>query len=292
MTFDVYYHNRAITCVFLIFSLQNGKCVRVCVTWLNSHTLSFFFFFFVSPHFYSLIEQILCFVWLSSLVPLALPQQSSCPTDSFTRHLCLTILPRWSSSSSSASSPSSSSLSWIRIIILHSYQKAALLVASSLTHTHTHTYTSTVADHHWLSSKIPCTIKGKDLSVSHVGDYGTEWQGTGDTKRPGWMHLRQAWQVLVTPGAGLHSSHTGISLASCHLSTTLLSLTLTATCTGGEEQAHTAEGAGGASLCGHEQIHMLLMNPGLQALSYMRKSPELFKCRGKSQQETIITTKF
>lgn len=245
MTFDVYYHNRAITCVFLISSLQNGKCVRVCVTWLNSHTL-----FFFSPHFYSHIVQILCFVWLSSLVPLALPQQSSCPTDSFRRHLCLTTLPRWSSSSSLAPSPSSSSLSWIRIIILHSYRKAALLVASS--HTCTHTYKHIVVDHHWLSSKIPCTIKGKDLSVSHVGDYGTEWQGTGDTKRPGWMHLRQAWQVWVTPGAGLHPSHTGISLASCHLSTTLHSLTLTATCTGGEEQAHTAEGAGGASLCGHE----------------------------------------
>lgn len=139
-----------------------------------------------------------------------------------------------------------SAISFIFIIKLDQNHHHALLSKGSppsgiLPHinTHTHIYKHIVADHHWLSSKIPRTIKGKGLSVSHVGDYGTEWQGTGDTKRPGWMHLRQAWQVWVTPGAGLHPSHMRISLASCHLSTTLLSLTLPETHT--NTHPHTQE---------------------------------------------------
>uniref|UniRef100_A0AAV2LRV4 Uncharacterized protein n=1 Tax=Knipowitschia caucasica TaxID=637954 RepID=A0AAV2LRV4_KNICA len=74
--------------------------------------------------------------------------------------------------------------------------------------------------------KIPRTIKGPRPSVSHVCDYCGEWQGTGDTKRPGSKHLSQGWQVAVTPGAGPCPSPAGISRASCQRDATLLSLTL------------------------------------------------------------------
>lgn len=107
---------------------------------------------------------------------------------------------------------------------------------------HTHTQWQIIAAALWLLSKIPCTIKGKGLSVSHVGDYGTEWQGTTDTKQPGWMHLSQPWQVWVTPGAGPRPSRTGISLASCHLSATLLSLTLSGKCTHSQRGNTRGEG--------------------------------------------------
>ena len=57
-------------------------------------------------------------------------------------------------------------------------KKAALLVAPTHTNiimfAHIDTWWRIIAAALRLSSKIPCTIKGKGLSVSHAGDYGTE----------------------------------------------------------------------------------------------------------------------
>lgn len=51
----------------------------------------------------------------------------------------------------------------------HLSETAALLEAPTII-----ADTCMVADHHRSSAKIPCTIKGKGLSVTHGGDYGAE----------------------------------------------------------------------------------------------------------------------